>query len=362
MTWRVVENVAIYREEGFCGEHPNVIRTPGGDLLALWRRWPHTEVINHGHPLADIRASRSADEGQTWGPAEDIAHNPLGGICDFGTHALPDGSIFLHASTMQLMPADDEQHTLEWRSLHMGTPMWVRSLDDGRTWTDINRFPPIPDALNKHPAMHAGCCRSQLVIMEDGRLLLPAKATYNPDGQQPYFGSLRISKDMGESWDYGGRIAEDPVAHFSEPAAYLTPKGRIIVLFRCSPRRGVSSESPDLRLALVYSDDGGVTWSKWRQTNIRGCPTHMLGLRDGRILLSVGNRWTGRFGCSVRVLGPEADDLETASEVVVRSDSLTSDCGYPWAVELSDGKVLVVYYYTYPDKVIGIEGSIIEEV
>ena len=63
-----------------------------------------------------------------------------------------------------------------------------------------------------------------------------------------------------------------------------------------------------------------------------------------------------------RVLNPEGGDLETAEEIFVRSDSYDSDCGYPWAVELESGRVLVVYYYVYPDGRRGIEGTVLEEV
>ena len=62
-----------------------------------------------------------------------------------------------------------------------------------------------------------------------------------------------------------------------------------------------------------------------------------------------------------RVLEPEAGDLDTAPEIVVRADSLEPDCGYPWSLELNDGRVLVVYYYVYEDGTRGIEGSVLEE-
>jgi len=361
MSWRVVDHFTICREEGWCSEHPCVVRAPGGELLALWHRWPYPGCNNHAHPLSDLRASVSADEGVTWGPATFVAHDPQGGIKDFGAHTLPDGSIFLHASTTELVSRDKKNHAYEWTCLHMGKPLWIRSRDGGRTWSEIVRFPPLPEGLNEHPACHAGCCRSGLAVMGDGRLLMPSKATDNPDGSHPSFGMLRVSRDMGETWEYGGRIAEDPVAHFSEPAIHLTPGGKLLVLYRCHPRPNISSESPDLRLALVMSDDGGKTWSKWRQTSIRGCPAHMLGLRDNRIFVTVGTRWTGQRGCAVRVLEPEGGDMDTAPDLVVRGDSISTNCGYPWAVELNDGKVLVVYYFTYPDGVSGIEGSIVEE-
>jgi hypothetical protein len=170
---------------------------------------------------------------------------------------------------------------------------------------------------------------------------------------------LRISDDFGETWHYGGRIAEDTIAHFSEPAIHLTPRGRILVLFRCHPGRRAASPQPCL--ALVYSDDAGQTWCPWRLTTVPGSPAHMLGLRDRRILLTVGTRWPGQLGCTARILDPEATDLQSAPALPVRSDSFDSDCGYPWAVQLKDGKVLVVYYYVHPDGTRGIEATILEE-
>ena len=190
---------------------------------------------------------------------------------------------------------------------------------------------------------------------------MPATATEDPMGTGPYFGVLRVSADMGETWQYGGRIAQGPVAHLTEPAVHLTPAGRLIILFRCHVRRDMARQDRELFLAFAESDDVGRTWAQWRATSVHGSPGHLLGLRDERILLTVGTRWPGQRGCVARVLDPEATDLETAPEVAVRTDSSDRDCGYPWAVQLRNGRVLVVYYYVHPDGVRGIEGSILEE-
>jgi hypothetical protein len=172
---------------------------------------------------------------------------------------------------------------------------------------------------------------------------------------------LRVSPDLGETWEYGGRIAEDPAAHFSEPAIHRTPRGRLLALFRCRPVRRITNEVPQLRLALIISDDDGRTWSPWRLTSMRGYPGHLLGLRDGRIFATMGTRYAGYMGCTARVLDPEGSDLDTAPDFVIRADSSEADCGYPWSVELADGRVLVVYYYTHSDGTRGIEGTVIEE-
>ena len=358
MGWRVADHITIYRDEGWYGAHPNIIRTPGGDLLTLFHRSPATGFSHHSHPLFDVRACRSGDEGQSWGPVELVTAYPFGGVVDFGTHALSSGEIFLHASTVDLLPADPPEvskHT--WMS-RPGVGFHVRSADSGTTWSHPVSFPPMPDAVNGHPASHSGVCRSGLLEMPDGRLLLPGKATDHPEGRPPFFGMMQSSTDGGHTWTYAGRIAVDDVAHFSEPAIHMTPSGSILVLFRCHPNQ---PPGQDVHLVEVHSDDGGETWSPWRSTTMRGCPGHLLGLLDGRILATVGTRWEGQMGCMARVLDPEAGDLDTAPEIVVRADSLEPDCGYPWSLELNDGRVLVVYYYVYEDGTRGIEGSVLEE-
>ena len=377
MSWQVVDRMTIYHESGMYALSPTVTRTPSGSLLVTFQRATHLGYSHHEHPLFNVQACRSDDEGQTWSEARLVTVDPRGGVMDRGVHTLPDGSIFLHSSCTELVPAEDAvEHGGSWVVQH-GKPFWVRSHDDGHTWSAPVRFPPLPDAVWGHPAQHSGVSRSGLLVMPDGRLLMPSKATDLTTGEFRYFGMMRVSKDMGETWEYSGRIAEDPVAHFSEPTIHRTPSGRILVLFRCHPGRlgpdivrdqgfeGPFIDDPALvgrLLVLVYSDDDGETWSPWRPTMIHGSPGHMLGLRDGRIFLTVGTRWEGQRGCVGRVLDPEGSDLDTAPEFVIEDSGLSADCGYPWSVELNDGRVLVAYWHHYPDNHRGIEGAILEEV
>ena len=69
---------------------------------------------------------------------------------------------------------------------------------------------------------------------------MPSKATEDPEGNPPYFGMIRSSKDMGKTWDYGGIIASDPVAHLSEPTIIMKTNARIQVVYPCprNPKKG----------------------------------------------------------------------------------------------------------------------------
>ena len=144
---------------------------------------------------------------------------------DRGVHTLPDKSVFLHSSCTELVPvAKAESHGTDWTTQY-GKPFWVRSCDDGNTWSVPKRFPPLPDAVWGHPAQHSGVSRSGLLALPDGRLLLPSKATDLTTGEFRYFGMMRVSRDMGQTWEYGGRIAEDPVAHFTSQLSTELQRG-----------------------------------------------------------------------------------------------------------------------------------------
>ena len=177
MSWQVVDRMTIYHESGMYALSPTVTRTPSGSLLVTFQRATHLGYSHHEHPLFNVQACRSEDEGQTWSGPHLVTVDPRGGVMDRGVHTLPDGSIFLHSSCTELVPAEDAvEHGGSWVVQH-GKPFWVRSHDDGHTWSAPKRFPPLPDAVWGHPAQHSGVSRSGLLVMPDGRLLMPSKAT-----------------------------------------------------------------------------------------------------------------------------------------------------------------------------------------
>jgi hypothetical protein len=51
------------------------------------------------------------------------------------------------------------------------------------------------------------------------------------------------------------------------------------------------------------------------------------------------------------------EKLEEAEEIIIRSDSPSADVGYPSVARLSDGTILVVYYFCDPDGVRHIAAS-----
>ena len=82
-------------------------------------------------------------------------------------------------------------------------------------------------------------------------------------------------------------------------------------------------------------------------------------LDDGRVLLSYGYRHEP-YGVRLRLLESAAADPDGADEVIVRDDGLCPDIGYPWGVQLRDGRVLLVYYWTDRQGMRGIEATWLE--
>jgi hypothetical protein len=82
-------------------------------------------------------------------------------------------------------------------------------------------------------------------------------------------------------------------------------------------------------------------------------------LPDQRVLLVYGYRHQP-FGIRARVLDAECSNVGAAPEIVLREDGGTGDLGYPWAVLMKDGRVLVAYYFNQKDGTRHIAGSILQ--
>jgi hypothetical protein len=89
------------------------------------------------------------------------------------------------------------------------------------------------------------------------------------------------------------------------------------------------------------SSDGGKTWSEPHSIGVWGLPSHLLKLRDGRLLMSYGHR-RAPLGNQARL---SSDNGKTWSEaLIISGDGISGDLGYPSTVELEEGSLLSVWY------------------
>ena len=77
-----------------------------------------------------------------------------------------------------------------------------------------------------------------------------------------------------------------------------------------------------------------------------GYPSHLLRLKDGRLLMSYGHR-RSPLGIQARING---DHGRTWSPpIILTSDAFSGDMGYPSTVESSDGTLVTVWYELLKD-------------
>ena len=93
-------------------------------------------------------------------------------------------------------------------------------------------------------------------------------------------------------------------------------------------------------LDLYTSDDDAKTWThRQKLTGQNQEPGHFARLKDGRLLLSYGNRLKPK-GIDVRFSDDEGADWSEPLRVA----DFQKDGGYPSSLQLPDGRVLTVYY------------------
>ena len=252
---------------------------------------------------------------------------------------------------------DSNAFYLAGKELHVGS-----SLDGGISWQrQAISAPPEMLSLNGF----RGLC------LQDNTLLFPVGGQVDKPGLdlhtmegatwQQY---MARSTDNGDTWDWVPMLT-DPHGFCTEEVSILElGEGRILAMTRAH-RPG-----PTGYLWQQWSADNGLSWSEPVETQVWGYPAHLLLLRDGRILCSYGYRFKPA-GIRAVVSNDGGRSWDVANEHILRDDGGTaaqgwgsahdevvkergvsgSDLGYPFSVELAEGAILTVYYFTGRDRI-----------
>ena len=201
----------------------------------------------------------------------------------------------------------------------------IRSTDGGLTWS-----PRYPSLVN---SPHGP------IALADGRLLYAGKQLWAAQERVGVCQSL----DDGQSWQWLAEIPTRPgdtPAEYHELHAVETIDGRLIVQIR---NHNAANAQETLQ---CESRDGGKTWTVPHAIGVWGLPSHLLRLKDGRLLMTYGHR-RPPFGNLARL---SQDQGRTWSEpLVISSDGSSGDLGYPSTVELADGTLLTAWYESMKD-------------
>ena len=292
---------------------------------------------------------RSKDEGRTWTFPRVLFDGPLddrdSGVIETSRGTLLvtsfSGSGYEKRLTIaEKMGADNpnrwpDEQLKRWRAAHarisgpereMELRSFVlRSADGGRTWSAPRRCP----VHSPHGPIE----------LKDGRLLYAGKLFWqgHSDDSLGYIGVCE-SVDDGVSWRWLATIPSRPgdeLSGYHELHAVETEEGTIVTHIR--------NHNPRNEREILQSEsrDGGRSWSVPRPTGVWGFPSHLLRLRDGRLVMTYGHR-RQPLGIQARV---STDHGKTWSDpIFLWRDATSSDIGYPSTVELDDGSLLTVWY------------------
>lgn len=289
---------------------------------------------SHGHRPGDIECWLSGDGGATWsfGSAatqhepDTIRMNHAAGLTRSGE------LIVLTSGWSGRWPPGEKQTRGKFRYHTLG-PWISRSPDGGLSWwVDKHAFPQT--APTGQPLVPFGDVQSA----HDGDLCATAYTTESRltdrYEDRKFRSFLYRSRDDGLTWG-----DPTPIAAANETTALHLGGGRWLAVARI----GTGVEKKD-SLLLYGSDDDGRTWQfKRALTGYQRVNGHLARLRDGRVLLTYGDRASppGQRGLEAAI---SSDGGETWSERVRLADWNGLDGGYPSSVQRADGQVVTAYY------------------
>lgn len=340
---------------------PSLLICPDGSIL-LAHRVGRTKNSADGTQ----RLWRSGDAGVRWQPVRfPFLATPAGQPGEFRTlalsrigptriamlltwidHPVGKGDVPLsNAITGGLLP------------IHIG---WSYSDDSGSTWSELGEIKPAP--------LVQPCGNGAMLRMSDGRLMVAFETYKEFDDPAPWSSRsvVMTSVDDGRTWQPPQIVAADPeqFVFYWDQHVHQLQDGTVIDMPWVDDRRKPSRSE----IFLVRSVDGGRTWAKPEPTGISGQYSTVVELADGRLLLLYVQR-TGEPSIRIRksndggrswdptdslVLHSQtADDLAAASkqsyEDYLRNMARWS-FGWPTAVELPNGGLLVSYYVGEDDR------------
>lgn len=334
---------SLFRYQGW----PSVCRDENGVLYVVSSSFR----LAHVCPFGKTAMYKSTDNGKTWS-APTVINDTYLDDRDAGILYMGNGRLLV---TWFSHPAKEYLTTYrEWiesDSGELGKAMLSRygdipekfsaggsfvriSEDYGVTWSETVR---VPVSSPHGPS-----------LCKDGTLIYLGKEMYSSDMEIPEEKGVIASyksEDGGYTWEKLGVLKKPENIswnHFHEPHIVELEDGTLFGMIRAEGD-GVYH---GFTVYSTVSNDGGKTWSKWKNIDVSGSPPHLLLHSSGALVCSLGRR-EKPYGENAIV---SYDNGKTWSErYIIDENADSDDLGYPASVELGDGSILTVYYQQYKD-------------
>ena len=291
---------------------PNLTLLPDGAIVATIFNQP-----SHGSVAGDVECWASTDGGRSWQKrGTPAAHEPDTNRMNVAAGLAPGGDLLVISSGWSNRYPEGQRRAAFRAGI---LEPWVcRSADGGCTWTvDRKAFPA------RGP--RGGDCIpfGDILPGADGQLRVAIYEVLKLRDDRVY---VYRSPDGGKTWSEPAALDADK--YRNETALVHLGNGNWLAAARIS------------ELQLYRSEDDARTWTACGPvTEASQHPGHFLQLRDGRLMLTYGNRTANR-GVDVRF----TRDAGKTWSPPLRVADFQGDGGYPSSVQLADGCVVTAYY------------------
>lgn len=332
----ILETKVVSPQANYYHGWPTLIRRRDGELVLVWSGRREAHVC----PFGTVEMMTSRDEGASWTFPRTLHDGPIDDR-DAGVLETAKGTLLVTTFTSlayapMVAEGGSKAGDPRWQSAHARIAdesvrqselgCWAfRSTDGGLS------FSARIDTVVNSP--HGPC------QLADGRLLYLGKELWT---EEKRIGAA-VSEDDGQTWRWLSEVPAregDRALDYHELHAVQCASGKIVAQIR---NHNAANKGETLQ---SESADGGKTWSVPRSIGVWGLPSHLLRLRDDRLLMTYGHR-RKPFGNQARL---SEDEGATWSEPVELSgDGIGGDLGYPSTVELADGSLLTAWYEKLAD-------------
>ncbi|HZT28904.1 MAG TPA: sialidase family protein [Bryobacteraceae bacterium] len=333
-----IENLEVISQQPeFYHGWPTLAMRRSGELLVACSGGREQHVC----PFGRVELIRSSDSGRSWSWPEVLLDTPIddrdSGVCETraGSLLVTTFTSLAYEQVLERASGWPPERFARWQAVNrratprqrealLGTWM-LRSTDGGMTWSAPYRVP----VNSPHGP----------ISLASGRLLYAGKRLWDPDHKV----GVCESTDDGKTWRWLADIPARPgdsVVEYHELHAGEAANGRLLVHIR-NHNHANSGET-----LQSESTDGGKTWSVPHPIGVWGLPSHLLRLRDGRLLMTYGYR-RAPFGNQARI--SEDQGRAWSEPLILSDDGAGSDLGYPSTVELAGGRLVTVWYERMKD-------------
>lgn len=326
-----------------------LVECPNGDLLAVW--------YENGPKLSSYEYEKDADKrddvrigGARRLPGADAWSKPFVmsdtfGLSDNNPTLIIDRQhrLWLIHATLLDVPQWTWGSSLLWYKISSdyqqpGPPRWekvgllvphIRGLEKV-----IQQYARGPEAaklkqrLKDQMARRLGWMpRAHPLILQDGTLLLPlGNENFN-------ITAMALTHDNGKTWVISHPI---PGIGISQPSVVRLGNGKLVAFFR--------DETSDHRIKRSESEDGGLTWSEVKPTQLPnpGSGLEAVMLRNGHLVLIYNDRPTTRNRLAVSI---STDGGKTWKWTRHLENQVGGRFDYPSLIQARDGSLHATYSY-----------------